>query len=180
LIELVEGPTRPSTGRALDLGCGTGTDTVYLSRQGWDVTGVDLVPAALARAGRRAAAAGVAPHFVNGDATRLGALGIGDGFELLLDFGCFHTLPEDRRSAYIDGVSKVAAPGATFLLYGFTRPPRAAPMFSGMTTREVEDRFGEWWELVNSQRSSMGRGVEVSGRRADDLFELWTWRLRRR
>ena len=45
-------------GRALDLGCGTGTDSIYLAQQGWHVTGIDMVPEALAIARRHAAGAG--------------------------------------------------------------------------------------------------------------------------
>jgi SAM-dependent methyltransferase len=37
-------------GRALDLGCGTGRDAVYLAALGWHVTGVDVLPDALERA----------------------------------------------------------------------------------------------------------------------------------
>jgi Methyltransferase domain len=54
LVELVEGPSALAVGRALDLGCGTGTDTIYLARHGWDVTAVDMVPKALAIARRNA------------------------------------------------------------------------------------------------------------------------------
>lgn len=178
LVDLVEGSSPPAPGRALDIGCGTGTDSVYLAVHGWEVTGVDMVPKALAMARRRAADAGVAPRFVNGDATRMPAAGIGDGYTLLFDFGCFHTLPDDRREAYVQSVSAVAAPGATFLLCGFTRPPRAAPMRAGMSTGEVQERFGRTWELVDARRAFAGK-VEVVGTRADELFELWSYRLRR-
>ncbi|MGB9307685.1 MAG: class I SAM-dependent methyltransferase, partial [Mycobacterium sp.] len=47
LVALVEGLAALPAGRALDLGCGTGTDTIYLATHGWDVTGVDMVPKAL-------------------------------------------------------------------------------------------------------------------------------------
>ena len=106
LVDLVEGSSPLPAGRALDLGCGTGTDSIYLATHGWDVTGVDTVPKALAIAGRAAAAAGVAPRFIAGDVTRLSDLGVGDGYALLLDFGCFHTLPEDRRSAYVASIGR--------------------------------------------------------------------------
>ena len=39
-------------GRALDLGCGTGTDVVYLAGHGWEATGIDFAPEAVAAAGR--------------------------------------------------------------------------------------------------------------------------------
>lgn len=177
LVGLVEGPAALTVGRALDLGCGTGTDTIYLAARGWKVTAVDMVPKALAIARRSATAAGVAPRFVHGDVTRLDELGVGDGFSLLLDFGCYHTLPEDRRPAYVAGVSHAAAPGATFLLYGFRRPPKAAPMHAGMTVDEVRQRFsGAGWELINAEPSTVKPMVI---RRADDLFELWRYQLRR-
>ena len=60
LVALVEGPSALPAGRALDLGCGTGTDAIYLAIHGWDITGVDAVPKALATARRDASAAGVA------------------------------------------------------------------------------------------------------------------------
>lgn len=50
-------------------------------------------------------------------------------------------MPSDRRPAYVTSVSQVAAPGATLLLYGFTRPPKAAPMHAGISTDEVRHRF---------------------------------------
>ncbi len=148
LVALVEGPSALPPARALDIGCGTGTDTIYLATHGWDVTAIDVVPKALAAARRNATAAGVAPRFIEGDVTRLHELGAGDGYTLLLDFGCFHTLPEDRGPAYVNSVSRAAAPDATLLLYGFRRPPKAAPMHAGLTVDEVRQRFtrpaGNW------------------------------------
>jgi SAM-dependent methyltransferase len=178
LVELIEGESAPAPGRALDLGCGTGTDSVYLARRGWEVIGVDMVPRALAIARRRAAAAGVSPRFLRGDVTRLPELGVGPGHTLLLDFGCFHTLPPDRREAYVRSVSAVAAPGATFLLFGFVRAPRLAPMHAGVSPEEVRRRFGGGWELLEAAPTSVD-GVQVAGWPADRLFELWRFRLRR-
>jgi SAM-dependent methyltransferase len=177
LVGLVEGPSSLRPGRALELGCGTGTDTVYLATHGWDVTAVDIVPKALATARRNAATAGVAPRFIHGDVTRLQDLGVGDGYDLMLDFGCFHTLPKDRRPGYVTGVSGVATPGATLLLYGFERPPKAAPLHAGLTADEVRQRFcPAGWDLVSAERSSAETPV-VPG--AADRFELWRYYLRR-
>jgi SAM-dependent methyltransferase len=177
LVELVEGASAP--GRALDLGCGTGTDSVYLAQHGWDVTGVDMVPKALSIA-RRKAAAGVPPRFLEGDVTRLQDFGIGGGYTLLLDFGCFHTLPRDRRDAYGQSVSEAAAPGAMFLLYGFKRPPRLAPMLAGLTAEEVRDRFASnRWLLLSAEPVWIDE-MRAVGRRVDETFEVWRYRLRRR
>jgi SAM-dependent methyltransferase len=179
LVELVEGPSPPPPGRALDIGCGTGTDSIYLAQHGWDVTGVDMVPRALAIAHRRAEEAGVSLRFLEGDVTRLSDFGVGEGYTLLVDFGCFHTIPPDRRDAYVESVSKVAAPGSTFLLFGFARPPRLAPMEAGLTAEEVWERFnGHRWNLVSAEPVSAD-ALKVAGDRVDKRFELWRYELRR-
>jgi SAM-dependent methyltransferase len=179
LVALIEGPAKLEPGRALDIGCGTGTDTVYLATHGWEVTGIDMVRKALTTARRKAAAAGVAPRFVEGDVTRLHDLGVGDGYALLLDFGCFHTLPEDRRRAYVTSVSRVAALGATLMLCGFKRPPKTAPMHAGITIDEVRQRFTEaGWRLVRAEPTSADPEMAVA-RRAAARFELWCYHLTR-
>ena len=40
--------------RALELGCGVGTNAVFLAEQGFEVTAVDCAPLALERAGAEA------------------------------------------------------------------------------------------------------------------------------
>lgn len=177
LVTLVEGPSPLPAGHALDLGCGTGTDTIYLATRGWEVTAVDMVPKALATARRRAVTANVAPRFFLGDVTRLRELAVGDGYTLLLDFGCFHTLPEDQRPAYISSVSHAAAAGATLLLYGFRRPPKVAPIHAGVTPEEVERLFGPaGWRLVKADRTS---AETMAAPRAEVRFELWCYQLQR-
>jgi SAM-dependent methyltransferase len=178
LVELIEGPEALAPGSALDLGCGTGTDSIYLAQHGWNVTGVDMVPDALAIARRKAAAKGVRADFVHDDVTRLSEL-VQGAFDLLLDFGCFHTLPPDQRLIYANCVSAVAAPGATFLLYGFARPPRLAPMPAGISLDEVRERFAGDWEIVSAEQTSAA-AIHVARTRADRSFELWRFRLRRK
>jgi hypothetical protein len=130
----------------------------------------------LATARRRAVGAGVAPRFILGDVTRLRELDVGDGYPLLLDFGCFHTLPEDQRPAYVTSVSRAAAPDATLLLYGFRQPPKAAPMHAGVTPEEIQRRFvPAGWHVVHADRTWV---ETMAAPRADIRFELWCYQLR--
>src|SRR5690242_12734972 len=104
LKELIEGPQARQPGKALDLGCGTGTNSVYMTQHGWQVIGVDFVPRAIEMAKMKSKEADASTRFLVGDVTRLGDLGIGDGFTLVLDMGCLHSIPESRRDAYVQGV----------------------------------------------------------------------------
>ncbi|MDQ4045638.1 MAG: class I SAM-dependent methyltransferase, partial [Chloroflexota bacterium] len=54
-------------GRALDLGCGDGTNSIMLARHGWAVTGIDISEEAIRKARAAAAEAGVDVRFVQAD-----------------------------------------------------------------------------------------------------------------
>ena len=112
LVELVEGPGRLAPGRAFDLGCGTGRNALYLARAGWETVGVDMVGYAVEVARRKAAAQSLSIQFYQGDVMRLSELAVGTGFGLLMDGGCYHMIPADRRDAYAQSVTHVAAPGS--------------------------------------------------------------------
>ncbi|MGH3561859.1 MAG: class I SAM-dependent methyltransferase [Mycobacterium sp.] len=93
LVELVEGSDKLTPGRALDLGCGTGRNAIYLARHGWETIGVEMVGYAMEVARRQAAAQEIPVRFIQGDVTRLADLGIDTKFTLLMDGGCYHMIP---------------------------------------------------------------------------------------
>src|SRR5437660_920286 len=72
----------------LEIGCGTGTNAVYLAQQGFTVTAVDIVPLALDQARERARRAGVSVNFMLGDV--FGPLVLGRTFPFVFDRGVYH------------------------------------------------------------------------------------------
>lgn len=139
LVTLVAGSP---AGRALDLGCGTGTNSVYLAAHGWEVVGVDLVARAVEQA--RGKAAGDTPaRFLHGDATRLDDLDAPGPFDLVFDLSCYCGIPTHRRDAYADGVTRRTAPGTRLLMFGYA-PGVFEDGYTGVTADELEERFGEW------------------------------------
>lgn len=147
LVELVTaGRLRP--GRAVDLGCGTGANAMFLARHGFDVTGIDFAPAALAKARVAAGRAGVSAEFVEDDLTDLRHdLGV---FDLLVDYGTLDDLSAPKRARYVDNVAPLAAPGAQFLLWCFQWPPRRWERWLGvgpMAPGEVHQRFGDLFDI---------------------------------
>ncbi|PWH12794.1 MAG: class I SAM-dependent methyltransferase [Anaerolineae bacterium] len=104
-------------GRALDLGCGTGTNAITLALRGWQVTGVDFIPSAIWQARRKARQAGVNVQFLIEDVVRLERLR--DPYDLILDIGCFHSLSEDGKQRYLEQANRLLVPGGTWFLYAF-------------------------------------------------------------
>lgn len=107
-------------GCALDLGCGTGTTSIYLAQHGWQATGVDFSPKAIELAREKAQRANVKMDFQLGDVSRLDFLR--ESFDLILDIGCLHGLDRESRTRYAEQLRRLTHPGSKFLLFGFMRP----------------------------------------------------------
>ncbi|MFI7027242.1 class I SAM-dependent methyltransferase [Microbispora rosea] len=130
-------------GRALELGCGTGTNAIYLARHGWEVVAVDLVDRAIEQARERAVAAGAAVRLLQGDATRLDELDAPGPYDLFFDLSCYCGIPPHRRDAYAAGLTRRAAPGARLLMFGYG-PGTLGDTFAGVTADELRARFAGW------------------------------------
>jgi SAM-dependent methyltransferase len=129
-------------GRALDIGTGSGIWGIELARRGWEVTGIDFVPKALARARDRVRQAGVVMRLIQGDVTALPETGVGSGFRLILDTGTFHDFDAQQRAAMGRGMEAVAGPDATLLL--LTWPKRRRPLIRGVSRDEIQAAFPTW------------------------------------
>jgi SAM-dependent methyltransferase len=151
LVGLVQGDEALPPARALDLGCGTGTDAVFLARHGWQVTGVDSVARPLHAARRRAQEAGVEVAWVQGSVAALDTLGLEGPFHLVHDVGCFHGLSDGERDRYVRAVTALSAKSATMLLFAFL-PGRRGPAPRGVSRAELQERFGPHWDLVEWHR----------------------------
>ncbi len=125
--------------RLLEVGCGTGTNCVWLARQGSEVLGLDVSAAAVERARERQAHSGVTARFKAADFLR-------DDldeppFDLVFDRGCFHVFDAaEDRIAFVRNVARLLGPSGRWLsLIGSTEgaprevgPPRRS-------AREVVD-----------------------------------------
>jgi SAM-dependent methyltransferase len=123
--EIVALAERLPIGSALDLGCGTGTNVIYLARRGWRAIGVDFAPNAIGAARRKARRAGVSAfaQFYVADVTELSWLesSVCAPFTFAMDIGCLHALSPDGQRAYAAQLARLTAHGATYALYAHQR-----------------------------------------------------------
>ena len=121
LVEMIESRVI-APGRTLEIGCGTGTNAIYLAEHGFEVVGVDISPLAIDNA--RSKAHG---HCRFETVDFLSEAPLGGPFNFVFDRGCFHTFDEDReRTLFANRVADVLVEGGVWLsLIGSTEgPPR--------------------------------------------------------
>ena len=135
------------SGSVLDIGCGTGEHTLFLSSRGHEAWGIDAVPAAIEKAKEKAAERNVPARFMVFDALRLSALG--RQFDTAIDSGFFHTLSDTDRPVFASELGKTLRPGGKYFMLCFSEnePPGYGPR--RVTRQEIQDTFQEGW-VINS------------------------------
>lgn len=168
---ILEGQNALEPGRALDVGCGTGRDAVYLTKHGWRVTGLDFAEDALAKAKQRAADEEVQVEWIQGDVGRLDLLGLEPGYTLLYDFGCIQGLPDAARQGAANGLTRLAAPGASLLMFAF-KAGRHILLPRGMDQRDVVGLLGGGWDLADALSVRDERMPRFVGRAGPTVYRL--------
>lgn len=162
LVEVVEsGRIQPC--RAIDLGCGTASNAIFLARHGFDVTGTDYSPAAIALCRQRGAAAGVTVNWIEDDLTHLQH--VAGAFDFLVDWGVYDDLSRDDRRAYLRNVLPLTHDRSQFLIYVHEWPYRwydrlilALFHYGPMQPGEIEADFGPHFLVEKIMERCCGSG----------------------
>lgn len=157
LVKLVEsGKVKP--GKALDICCGVGTNTVYLASKGFEVSGIDISRRAIAIAKKKAELAGVKIRFRVGNSVRLPY--DDEEFDFVFDMGCFHHIhPEDRRS-YIAGVHGVLKEGGKYNMTCFSW--RNGPAWNHFAEEQLREIFSPFFNILEVEHFSSVEGDGVT------------------
>lgn len=145
----------PKGSRALDLGCGPGTASLYLAGRGFAVTALDMSADAVAFARTRPGAEAVDWNVGDVFAVRLKG-----PFDLALDRGLFHVFPDELRRPYAERLAAWLGEGGFLVLKTFSdeEPPGWGPR--RVARREVEVAFAQAFEVHAWERSTFPGQLE--------------------
>ncbi len=150
----------------LDLGCGTGDNTIELARRGLLVKGLDAVTEALERARKKTEQAGLKqpPEFILADALRLAESGLKG--RTVLDCALFHTFSDEESKEYIRGLEAVLSPGGRLHILSFSELETRQPGPRRLSLSEITGNFGTGWRLEDSVRCRYWDRVRPDGAHA--------------
>ena len=158
-------------GRAIEMGCGNGANAVWLAKQGFDVTAVDLSSAAISKARALAVSENVDVRFLCADVLHLPDLGT---YDFIFDRGCYHVVRRTDVQSYQRTLRQVTHAGSTCLvLAGNAREPHQ-PGPPVVSEHEIREELGAVFEIVWLREFRFDQ-VEAVGVR----FLAWSCLMRR-
>jgi len=136
LVGAVASLSLPRHAPVLDIGCGAGSDAIFLAECGYQVIGVDFSPEALKLAKQKADAANSVVNWRHGSALDLPVESSSIAFAA--DRGCFHHIQRTDRARYADEIFRVLQPGGCLLLRGARED---FDIFIATSADEIERHF---------------------------------------
>jgi SAM-dependent methyltransferase len=141
----------------LDAGCGYAELSLELAARGYTVVGADMSATAIAAARKSAAERGLtSTTFVEADITHFS--GYDGRFATILDSTLFHSLPIERRDAYLRAMHSAAAPGAVYYILVFAKeafPPEMPQKPNVVDEDELRAAVSKYWEIDGIQRATI-------------------------
>lgn len=166
--------------RTLEIGCGTGTNAVYMAQQGFEVTGVDVAPIAIDQAKIKATEAGVAIDFRVVDLISPAQAFLElPPFDFVFDRGVYHVIRRHALDDLLDTLERVTRPGALYItLAGNANDPSDAEEGPPrVAADELCRELGGIFRLVQLREFSFEE-IVIDGQPHD--FLAWSAALRRR
>ena len=172
LVDMVEDlPILPC--KALEIGCGTGTDALWLASRGFEVTGVDVVQIPIDLARNEAANININCQFLVHDFLLDDIEG--GPFQFVFDRGYFHSYKTNTKRKQLAGkVADSLEKGGLWLTLAGScdSPPReeGPPMISA---KNIVDSVEPFFEIVLLKSSVFGSESEVPA-------NIWVGLMRKR
>lgn len=152
LERLLAYPEIPTTGDALELGCGEGHYARLLAEKGYRVTGVDVAPTAIEWAQEKNRTTGHQVRYFVADLTQPAVLP-GEAFDLIGDGNCLHCILAPDRPTFLANVYRLLKPQGVFFVYS---------RCSNSDLDEVVELEGKPYRYVPSQ-AHLHQELEAAG-----------------
>ncbi len=146
-------------GRAIELGCGTGANSIYLAEQGFKVTGIDVSGIAIKAARQRAEQAGVKVEFIAAD---VGTLAWPDEpADFVFDRGCYHCVRRNAVEPYLNTLAAITKAGSKMLVLAGNAKEARVPGPPTVSEADLRHEFGNLFTIERLQEFRFDDAVKT-------------------
>jgi ubiquinone/menaquinone biosynthesis C-methylase UbiE len=153
LVDLIE-KGQIKKGKTLDTCCGAGTNTLYLAKKGFQVTGIDISSKAIEYSKEKARKTNIKVRFQIQNFLNLQFKD--EELNFAFDMGCFHHVLVKDRSTYIKGVNRVFKTGGSYLMVCFSC--RNDPAWNHFTEEQIIQLFSNYFKIKNIEHIASVEG----------------------
>ena len=136
-------------GSILDVGCGTGENSLFFAGRGHEVLGLDFSERAIQKAQKKAKERHLEhATFQIGDALDLSSTFGRKSFDNAIDCGLFHVFTDHQRIQFVEGLHFVLKPSGKYFMLCFS--DLEPPTWGGprrVSRKEIETSFSRGWEI---------------------------------
>lgn len=162
-------------GPILDLGCGTGENSLFLADRGYSVLGIDASPRAIAKAREKAETRDVAGEIGFRVQDALSLSDLDEEFGVVLDCGLFHVFDDETRRTYVSSLERVVEPNGRVVVLCFSdrEPGEWGPR--RISEAELRRAFSDVWtvETIDPARFEVNAGHDEVTPSNGDSVEAW-------
>ncbi|WP_390174040.1 class I SAM-dependent methyltransferase [Rhodopirellula sallentina] len=138
-------------GSVLDVGCGTGENSLFFAERGHEVTGIDFLSGPIESATQKNAQRGLKVTFKQHDALKLSQLN--QKFDNVVDSGLLHSFSDSDLHKYVDELAAVTHVGSKLMLLCFSdeEPGQKGPR--RLSETDIRELFAEGWNIGSMTRT---------------------------
>lgn len=149
LVKMVYEGKIPVKSKILEVGCGLGTESVFLAARGMNVTAMDLSETAVDVGRKLADLYGVQVNWIAGDLLKSD---LKEEFDIITDQGCFHHMHEEERPVYLQKILQYLKPGGTLILRAFSDLIPGGPQPRRISSDDLLATFYPKFKLEHMER----------------------------
>jgi ubiquinone/menaquinone biosynthesis C-methylase UbiE len=140
---------------AIDVGCGAGTEAIFLAQCGFTTYGFDQSIEALKIAAQRVKNSGLPITFEKANILNIP---LNDqSVDLINDRGCFHVIPNDLRPNYAKEMTRLLKPGGKIFMRGCRDEENER--FQAITRAAIDTYFGNAFDTTPVYPLEMNDGT---------------------
>lgn len=153
-------------GKILDIGCGLADNSIFLARNGFSVTCMDIAHLAIEKGKAKAKEQKVEIRFTVGDALKLDEYFDAEYFAAVVDSGLFHGLNDEERPLFARQIYRVLINGGKYFILCFSdkEPGKEGPR--RVSKREIEDTFSNMFRIVYIKDAYFATKLHKKGAKA--------------